>query len=542
VNLKALAQLHWLITFGARHRGMLSLLCVLGSILTVDSIFTKFYPARAVAVDIDIGFAPEVWLSLIGLTLGTLVIAISIASQNIPKIAELYIQDWVSLFYIWFLILGGAHALWIKFHQEFELNYTASAILNLYFFLPLSIVVSFSYIFYVLKSIQPLTVIKKVVRTHYRNLHRLPEYPAHRLLQVETYRENYQYQLLESLNQLDNLLEYVTFKELKAEIIQDVSFLLREFICLKPQVHPDFFKVGLAVRLDISFKTMVDQFDGVEHSRTFYEQKCFRLIGNAYVRLLEEAEFDLASLCVSEMSKIGLKALDINDDRLLDVLIIRFNTLCRFALKHGVKNNEARNLYNLAFHYRTFITSLISSNKIEQAQDSFIYLRRYGNEAYRYGSISSAMYFIVDVIAAEMKKILILAYQRNWPLEIQARLLDEMLQVDSPPEIDEEKPEQPHLNSGVRTLQIGLALFYLKVGQQDFAHRIVIDLLDDLKILGQDRFAQAIEKTCDRIRLSQPDFWEDTDRGNTNLYYTPDHAQLDAFSSLLSDAIAQHQI
>lgn len=517
---------------------MLSFLCVLGGIFTADRVFTHLYPATASTI--ELGFAPEVWLSLTGLTLGTLVIAISIASQNIPKIAELYIQDWVSLFYIWFLSLGGAHALLVKFHQESGIDCTASIVLNLYIFLPLAIVISFSYIFYVLKSIQPLTVIKKVVRTHLRGLHRLTCYPATRLLQVETYREEYQHQLLDSLNQLDNLLEYVTFKELKAEIIQDVSLLLREFICLKPKVNAAFFKVGGAVRSDISFKTMVDQFEfeGVEHSRTFYEQKCFRLIGNAYVHLLEEDEFDLASLCVAEMSKIGLKALAINDDRLLDVLIIRFNTLCRFALKHGVKNNEARNLYNLAFHYRTFITSLVSHDKIQQAQDSFVYLRRYGNEAYGYGRTSSAMYFIVDVIAAEMKKILILVYKQGWPLEIQARLLDEMLQVDSPPEIDDDHPEQPHLNSGVRMLQINLALFYLKAGQRDFAHRIVFDILDDLHILGKEQFEIAIQRTCDRIRMSQPAFWEDTDRGNTNLYYTPDQDQLDAFSQLLDQAIA----
>ncbi|MGB7415127.1 MAG: hypothetical protein WA902_13060, partial [Thermosynechococcaceae cyanobacterium] len=165
MNLKTLAQLQRLVTFGSRHRGLVSLLCILGSLLTVDRIFAELYQVNEIAI--DIGFAPEVWLSLLGLTLGTLVIAISIASQNIPKIAELYIQDWVSLFYIWFLILGGAHALLVKFHQEFGLDCTASAILNLYFFLPLSIVVSFTYIFYVLKSIQPLTVIKKVVRTHY---------------------------------------------------------------------------------------------------------------------------------------------------------------------------------------------------------------------------------------------------------------------------------------------------------------------------------------------------------------------------------------
>lgn len=62
--------------------------------------------AGLVAGTFDTGFAPEVWLSVIGLTLGTLIIVISIAAQNIPKITELYMQDWTSLIYVWCLVLG----------------------------------------------------------------------------------------------------------------------------------------------------------------------------------------------------------------------------------------------------------------------------------------------------------------------------------------------------------------------------------------------------------------------------------------------------
>ena len=115
-------------------------------------------------------FAPEVWLALIGLTLGTLVIVISIASQAIPKIAELYMQDWVSLLYIWFLILGGAHAVYVKFHREADVLRTSSVTLNLYFFLPIAIVVALPYIFYVLRSIQPDTVINRIFKASIRHI------------------------------------------------------------------------------------------------------------------------------------------------------------------------------------------------------------------------------------------------------------------------------------------------------------------------------------------------------------------------------------
>jgi hypothetical protein len=535
-----------------QHRSPLALGVVLLAIVTIDSLFDHLFGQTQAFwrqllshqstqnwATFDIGPAPEVWLSLIGLTLGTLVIVISIASQTIPKIAELYVQDWLSLLYIWFLMVAGSHIILVKFSGELGTLRVSSLVLNIYIFLPLSILLAVPYIFYILKCTQSNTVIDKIFYLHIHSIHNLNRYPARSLLKIDSYREAYQSDLLKSLNQLDNLLEYVIFKEPKAQIIQSFSSLMREFIIAKPLIEPCFFQVGHSICRDISFKTLIDQSGDIELNQTFYEQKCFRLLGNAYVRLLTNSEFDLASLCASEMSKIGLTALHVGDDQLLSVLIIRFNTMLRFALKHGRAHNEARNLYNLAFHYRTFIENLVAYNKVHAALQSFHYLRTYGNEAYSYGSSSSAMFFIVDVFAAEMKKILILVYQQEWPLDIQRQLLSEMLKVDNPPEIDPANPEdQPRLNSGVRTLQIGLALFYLKVGQVDFAQLIVADILDDIEVLGVDLFRQVIDRTCHHLKNSQPTFWEDTDRGNTNLYYTPNPDQISAFLALLEQCMA----
>ena len=43
--------------------------------------------------ELDIGFAPEVWQALLGMVLGTLILVISIASQSIPKLIDLYMRD-----------------------------------------------------------------------------------------------------------------------------------------------------------------------------------------------------------------------------------------------------------------------------------------------------------------------------------------------------------------------------------------------------------------------------------------------------------------
>ncbi|GIT72098.1 MAG: hypothetical protein Ct9H300mP28_19120 [Pseudomonadota bacterium] len=48
--------------------------------------------------------------------------------------------------------------------------------------------------------------------------------------------------MFESLNQLDDILEFIDFKEVKADIISDMSRTIQNYIHLKPDIHSDFFK------------------------------------------------------------------------------------------------------------------------------------------------------------------------------------------------------------------------------------------------------------------------------------------------------------
>ena len=547
--------LYRLIAYADARRSISSFLFILFVVVISDIIFNKYlfvpYTELIESIsgvnpggfeELDVGFAPEVWQALLGMILGTLILVISIASQSIPKLIDIYMKNVPSLLYIWFLIISGGHALIIKIYGEIGLVREPSRIFNTHFLLTICSIIAFPYVFYILRQTKPTNIINRIYNTNMDQITALTSKRNRALAHIPDVVEHQQYTIFEALNQLDDILEFSSFKELKADIVHDMSMTLQNYIRLKKNIAPAFFNVSPKVRTDISFKTMVGQFGEMERNQSFYEQKCFRLLGNVYIRLLEHGEFDLSSMVAGEMETLGLTAIEEDNTELVDIIIIRFNTLLRFAIKHGVRNNEPRNLYNLGFYYGNFIKHLVEHKKIDHVKRCFMYLRIYGVEIFKHGSNSPAMYFIVDVIATEMKKVLEQIYHDGWDVEIQNGMLGEMLQVDSPPDFNKEDMARGVLiNNGVRVLQFGLALFYQREGMNDFVDRIAKDVLDDLEVLGEATFSQVIEMTSNRLLFSGPTFWEDTDRGNLNIYYTSDQDQIDSFKQRLYE-FAQTQL
>ena len=547
--------LYRLIAYADARRSISSFLFILFVVVISDIIFNKYlfvpYTELIESIsgvnpggfeELDVGFAPEVWQALLGMILGTLILVISIASQSIPKLIDIYMKNVPSLLYIWFLIVSGGHALIIKIYGEIGLVREPSRIFNTHFLLTICSIIAFPYVFYILRQTKPTNIINRIYNTNMDQITALTSKRNRALAHIPDVVEHQQYTIFEALNQLDDILEFSSFKELKADIVHDMSMTLQNYIRLKKNIAPAFFNVSPKVRTDISFKTMVGQFGEMERNQSFYEQKCFRLLGNVYIRLLEHGEFDLSSMVAGEMETLGLTAIEEDNTELVDIIIIRFNTLLRFAIKHGVRNNEPRNLYNLGFYYGNFIKHLVEHKKIDHVKRCFMYLRIYGVEIFKHGSNSPAMYFIVDVIATEMKKVLEQIYHDGWDVEIQNGMLGEMLQVDSPPDFNKEDMARGVLiNNGVRVLQFGLALFYQREGMNDFVDRIAKDVLDDLEVLGEATFSQVIEMTSNRLLFSGPTFWEDTDRGNLNIYYTSDQDQIDSFKQRLYE-FAQTQL
>ena len=114
-------------------------------------------------------------------------------------------------------------------------------------------------------------------------------------------------------------------------------------------------------------------------------------------------------------------------------------------------------------------------------------------------------------------------------------LLKLILQLDKPPGYSKDGVDRGILggNNGTRRIQVGLALFYLSVDKLEFASAIAEDYLDDLTYFDEKTFKQNINTQCFLLSIFGPTFWEDTDRGNLNIYFAPEKDQIEPFKELI---------
>ena len=286
-----------------RHRSTTAFVCVAIFIMFMDVVF-NIYLDPIVAVinellsehdqfrtNINMVFAPDVWLALLGLVLGMLIIVISIASQSTPKLIDLYLRDWISLFYVWFIVLSATHSVIVVLYNIEEVR-PGSPVFNLYVLLNASILLTLPYVFYMLRYTKTSQVIKLITSINIGHINLISKPFFSSLFNDAKTVSKYQYELMESLNQLDNLLDYVAFKEPRAEVIRQISHCINEYVAHKSLISPEFFKITKAIREDISFRTMIEnQFIELEQQQIFLEEKSFRLLGNAYILFLEKDNY-----------------------------------------------------------------------------------------------------------------------------------------------------------------------------------------------------------------------------------------------------------
>jgi hypothetical protein len=483
-------------------------------------------------------FAPQVWLALFSMVLGSLIIAISIAAQRTPKLIDLYIRDWRSLFFLWFVGLGLVHNLFAQYISTAHAPRISSIVLSTYIFMPLTAVLAMPYILYTLRSTRPSNVVARLHNANMRQIQQLHYPVVYKAMNNPHIVADYQLDLFETLNQLDNLMEFVSFKEPQADILRKIGQATRTYVSLKAHIHPAFFLLSADIQDDISFKTMVDQFEQMEKYRIFLELKTFRMLDNAYQQLINSGHFDLASLSVFEVAEIGRTAIQHHDHPLTDATLVHLNTILRFGIKHGLRHSEPRNLYNAIFHYSHFIDEMVQQQQPDHVRAACTHLKNYSAEIFQHSRSEPAFRFLVDAFVNEMKNILVSLSEAGWSPEFQTEMLDLMLQMDHSPEREQESLDPDFIiSSRVRLLQIGLALYYLRTGQEAFVHRIIADLLDERDCLGAERFRQTIERNCQRLAHFQSEFWEDTDRGNMNMYYTADTAYIPRFLELFHTTI-----
>ncbi|MDP7175691.1 MAG: hypothetical protein QF647_05715 [SAR324 cluster bacterium] len=535
-----------------RSRSLYAALIIFAGMGLADFLFrTYLFPvytdfllnigANADWTQLDVGFAPIVWLSFFAIVLGSLTIVITFAAQNVPKLIDLYMDHWPSLLFVWWSAACLVHALSIKVLAEGGIQIIPSLVFNFHVLLAVSLAIGFPFVFSILRSTKTSNVIENLLNGSYSTINILAAKGSTGKISAHEHAK-IQYQLFEGLNQLIDLLVYVPFKEPKAQVIEGIGALLRHYVQLKPKIPDSFFKVDECIHDDISFRTMKSLMAEVEKTRTFYEQKSVRLIGNVYNVFLDTGEFDLSTLCVEQLSQVGKTAIACDDQELIDVITVRLNTHFRFALKHGQHHNEPRNLYNLVFHYGQFIGYLMEYQQVDRIKTCIGYFVFYGQQCFNVIQRAKSLAFILDVLAFEMQKLMLKIYQEKWDRELQEEMLQKFLVFDNFQDMDKNFAVQFFSqNHGIRLLHIGLALFYLNQQEDEFAEKIAKDTVQDMDLMGATLFNKTMTTIYARLKFSGPTFWEDTDRGNLNIYYTPYQDEISSFKKIQQELLLENK-
>ena len=535
-----------------RSRSLYAALIIFGVMGLADFLFrTYLFPvytdfllnigANPDWTQLDVGFAPIVWLSFFAIVLGSLTIVITFAAQNVPKLIDLYMDHWPSLLFVWWSAACLVHALSIKVLAEGGIQIIPSLVFNFHVLLAVSLVIGFPFIFSILRSTKTSNVIENLLNGSFSTINILAAKGSDGKISAHEHAK-IQYQLFEGLNQLIDLLVYVPFKEPKAQVIEGIGALLRHYVQLKPKIPDSFFMIDERIHDDISFRTMKSLMSEVEKTRTFYEQKSVRLIGNVYNVFLDTGEFDLSTLCVEQLSQVGKTAIAFDDQELIDVITVRLNTHFRFALKHGQHHNEPRNLYNLVFHYGQFIGYLMEYQQVDRIKTCIGYFVFYGQQCFNAIQRAKSLAFILDVLAFEIQKLMLKIYQEKWDRELQEEMLQKFLVFDNFQDMDKKFAVQFFSqNHGIRLLHIGLALFYLNQQEDEFAEKIAKDTVQDMDLMGATLFNKTMTTIYARLQFSGPTFWEDTDRGNLNIYYTPYQDEISSFKKIQQEFLLENK-
>jgi len=491
-------------------------------VLYIDFDLSDLFHTHIDSTSFFIEFAPEIWLTLMSIVLGTLIIVISIASQSNPKLIDYYISDYPSLFYTCGITLAGIENIYLQLNLSVDSLYWSNIVfINAYILLPLAIINAMPYAFYILSYTKTSSLIKTIYQ---KNLDTIIKQEKKASIPKP---EKVQYVLLDTINQLDDQHGFVHFKEPKSQIIEALGKLVKYFLATKEQLSPEFFTITDTIKNDISFRTLSDKFDEIEEKKTFFEHKILRIYSGIYHQLVDQGHHDLASQCAHELSAIGVSAIKTKNPFISELVLMQFNTFLRVGIKHANQTKDIRHVYNCVFHYTQLILYFIETKQYESVVKSCQHLTYYGKEVYKLSLDEQHFVFLIDCFASEVQKILMALSNADASKKLQLRILK--IYANLEPEIHDRSHLKRVRHDTSRSIKIGLILFYLEKKESEFVHQLIQDIQDDLRYFNQAEILRIVKKDCSFLISNQSTFWEYTDRGDKNIYFSPHKNQLSTF-------------
>jgi hypothetical protein len=465
-----------------------------------------------------ISYVPEVWISLLALVFGTLIIVVSIASENTPRLIDLFIGEPKGRLYIWLIMFSCLENIYLQLLSSDASMFVSNLIfINSYLLLPAFVLLAIPYTFYILENTKTSKVIERI---HSENV-RVIMSPVPQGDEVDGMKRI----LFETVNQMQDLLQYTQFKEPKGDVIHKMGKSVRLYLKRKKTYPENYFRLTKELKEDISFRSLSDKYGQIEAERTFYEHKVFRVLGITYLHLIQSSHYDLASLCGSELHETGKVAIQLEDKPVVDAVIYHFNTFLRFGINQGLKSKEIRNVYNTLFHYSELVKVFAArrdEQRLLQCSRHFVF---YANEIAGLAHAEPLFIFLIEAFSWELKKILVALYEEDFPRPFQRTVLHLFTEVKRRKGL----PPQFSAQGSERLIQMALGLYYFSKDDNEFTEFVVSRIVDGVSELPSIDAQELICAECDLLAEQREQFWEETDQGNRNIFFSADVGQLMEF-------------
>lgn len=436
----------------------------------------------------------EIIVAVLGIALTVAAIIVELASQRYtPRIADLFIRDPINGVVMGFLVVTTTLVLWVSMSLHGP-HYPRSMVALAVVMMSLSLALLLPYFAYVFDFVSPGRVIQR--------LRQRAEGAIRKAGRARRGLEDLRDEVRSGAEQLGDIVLNSIDKKDKAIAIDGLNALEElavHHIGAKGTLPQQWFESYELSKHDPDFVALHPVMVGaLEQRKTWVEMKILRQYQAAFNEAVLRVN-DVTHLVAILTRNIGIAAAKASDTDALRLSVRFLNTYMRGSLN----KRDVRSTYNVLNECRTLCEEILmvapEANIIEIAG----HMKFYGQLAF-----SMSLPFILETAAYDLAALLETAHRVASPCHDQ--LLTIFLDVDREPEDD--KTQETSLR-GVRKAQVKLATYYLVMGEETYARRI----LEDFRNEQRSRLASIRHEL---LSIAEPEYWEVSDRG-INFDYVP---------------------
>ena len=434
----------------------------------------------------------QVLIALLGVVMTVVAIVVQLAAQRYtPKLVDLFIEDRVNISYTVLLVVTNLYCgvMMFALHEGFLPFWTTLVLLVLTVVVFVLLIPYFSYVF---RFLTPGNIIRIIRRNTNSAMQRVmsKELKKEDVRRLQSEVANSMEQIsdisLSAVSQMDRNVALLAVRSLK-DVMVDHLLIKRKmprrwFVPVKehfPAISTDFIQE-------------------LYRSKNWVEMKGFLDMELIFKMAIQDMP-DAVSAIANSTKIVGLYAIKLKDNQVLQDVIQFFNTF----LRHAVNARSPKAIYNLFYQYRLLAEEVLGVDRALAERIAF-YFKYYGQTAQSYN-----IPLILITASFDLAQLLKRAYEMQVP-NIHT-LMNTFLEVDDNPAT---QANEFDLRS-VRKAQLMFASYLLSMGDE----QLVMRILEDMKVEPQTRM-EAIHKEMLAVRDRK--FWEVTDRG-VDFFYMDDN-------------------